>query len=242
MAKKVPAPPAGAPEWMVTYGDMVTLLMCFFVLLFAMSSLETAKMSAAIDSLNEGFGLPVNKEASNIDVVRGKIDKLDRGRSRGSQMSETPEAPSDEEKKQQSQTDEQTDKTLVPPVDAGTTKGYILRFHHGVDGLDTKSKSDLRKIKNRILINTTYKIMLKGYSTQGEFGEHDLYRNGKDLAYTRAVNVQEYLVSLGMKEKQFQILVLGDEPFDLGAVSLATDPKVANSVVVITLTNIPVQN
>ena len=34
---------AGAPEWMVTYGDMVTLLLCFFVLLFALSTIDVEK-------------------------------------------------------------------------------------------------------------------------------------------------------------------------------------------------------
>ncbi|MEM1097808.1 MAG: flagellar motor protein MotB, partial [Planctomycetota bacterium] len=33
MAKKQKCPPAGAPEWMTTYGDMMTLLLCFFVLI-----------------------------------------------------------------------------------------------------------------------------------------------------------------------------------------------------------------
>ncbi len=31
---------AGAPEWMCTFSDLVTLLMCLFVLLFAMSTTQ----------------------------------------------------------------------------------------------------------------------------------------------------------------------------------------------------------
>ena len=30
----------GAPAWMATFADLVTLLMCFFVLLFAMSTTQ----------------------------------------------------------------------------------------------------------------------------------------------------------------------------------------------------------
>jgi chemotaxis protein MotB len=33
----------GGANWMDTYGDLVTLLLCFFVLLFAMSSIDAAK-------------------------------------------------------------------------------------------------------------------------------------------------------------------------------------------------------
>ncbi len=36
-------PKKGAPEFMSTYGDMVTLLLCFFVLLFAMSTVDAKK-------------------------------------------------------------------------------------------------------------------------------------------------------------------------------------------------------
>ncbi|HPW42065.1 MAG TPA: flagellar motor protein MotB, partial [Bacillota bacterium] len=48
MAKKrvqdVPSP--GAPAWMSTYGDMVTLLLCFFVLLFSFATLDVQKFEA----------------------------------------------------------------------------------------------------------------------------------------------------------------------------------------------------
>ena len=33
----------GGANWMDTYGDMVTLLLCFFVLLYSMSSIDEAK-------------------------------------------------------------------------------------------------------------------------------------------------------------------------------------------------------
>jgi chemotaxis protein MotB len=47
MAKRKPEEQkAGAPEWMATYGDLVTLLLCFFVLLYAMSNVDQAKFAA----------------------------------------------------------------------------------------------------------------------------------------------------------------------------------------------------
>lgn len=44
---------AGAPEWMATYSDLVTLLFCFFVLLFAMSKTDPAKLMAIAQSLGQ---------------------------------------------------------------------------------------------------------------------------------------------------------------------------------------------
>ncbi len=46
-----------APFWMTTYGDMVTLLLTFFVLMFAMSTIETQKFNAAANSLRGALGV-----------------------------------------------------------------------------------------------------------------------------------------------------------------------------------------
>ena len=48
--KKAPPPPPSAPLYMATYGDMVTLVLCFFVLLFAMSSVDAQKFQKALIS------------------------------------------------------------------------------------------------------------------------------------------------------------------------------------------------
>ncbi len=58
MAKdKCPECKQGAPEWMNTYGDMVTLLMCFFVLLFAFSSIDAQKFEAVMISFQGSAGV-----------------------------------------------------------------------------------------------------------------------------------------------------------------------------------------
>lgn len=48
--------PAGAPTWMVTYGDLVTQILIFFVLLFSMSALDVEKFRAALLSLQGALG------------------------------------------------------------------------------------------------------------------------------------------------------------------------------------------
>lgn len=55
-AKAAEAPP-GAPLYMATYGDMVTLILCFFVLLFAMSSVDSQKFQKALVSLRGSLGV-----------------------------------------------------------------------------------------------------------------------------------------------------------------------------------------
>ena len=43
--KKADDAPKGSPAWMATFSDLMNLLLCFFVLLFSMSSVDTAKFN-----------------------------------------------------------------------------------------------------------------------------------------------------------------------------------------------------
>lgn len=43
---------SGGANWMDTYGDMVTLLLCFFVMLYSMSTLDQEKWLALVEALN----------------------------------------------------------------------------------------------------------------------------------------------------------------------------------------------
>ena len=47
----------GGANWMDTYGDMVTLLLCFFVLLYSISSIDEQKWMWVVKSFNENAAL-----------------------------------------------------------------------------------------------------------------------------------------------------------------------------------------
>lgn len=54
--KKVEEPPKGAPLWCLTYGDMVTNVLIFFVLLFAFSEIDKSKYLQIANSLRGALG------------------------------------------------------------------------------------------------------------------------------------------------------------------------------------------
>lgn len=72
-------------SWMDTYGDMVTLLLCFFVLLYSMSSMDQQKWRMLVKNLNPesiekvesaAMSPSAQGEASNADVSE-KVDSFD---------------------------------------------------------------------------------------------------------------------------------------------------------------------
>ncbi|MBA3024886.1 MAG: OmpA family protein [Sulfurimonas sp.] len=50
--KKCPDCPECLPAWLAAFGDLMSLLLCFFVLLLSMSSMDAKKISEAIGSLS----------------------------------------------------------------------------------------------------------------------------------------------------------------------------------------------
>lgn len=58
MAKRKAQEPApGSPAWMATFGDLMNLLLCFFVLLFSMSTIDNDKLRAVAESFNNTFSI-----------------------------------------------------------------------------------------------------------------------------------------------------------------------------------------
>ena len=49
--------PSGSPAWMATFADLMNLLLCFFVLLFSMSSTDVNKFEAIAASLQRTFSV-----------------------------------------------------------------------------------------------------------------------------------------------------------------------------------------
>lgn len=76
MSKCQECPPEGAPGWMVTYGDLMTLLLCFFVLLFSFSSLDKKQFETMKDTMTAAFGVMSGSSTSMGSGIARKTQKL----------------------------------------------------------------------------------------------------------------------------------------------------------------------
>ena len=72
MAKRreEPSGGGGSPAWMATFSDLMNLLLCFFVLLFAMSSIDEDKFEQLVASLSASFGV---LEGGSTSVIEGTL-------------------------------------------------------------------------------------------------------------------------------------------------------------------------
>jgi chemotaxis protein MotB len=81
-------------RWLVSYADMVTLLMCLFIVLFAMSQVDKAKFAALSAGLSESFGAPITAlpgttpEGSVLDSLPSPAD-IAQGIANGAQADQT---------------------------------------------------------------------------------------------------------------------------------------------------------
>jgi chemotaxis protein MotB len=66
-------------RWLVTYSDMLTLLMVLFVVLFAMSQVDQKKFTALRDGLAKGFGAPAVMSGTNnaVQTAGGESSSMD---------------------------------------------------------------------------------------------------------------------------------------------------------------------
>ncbi|MDR1268372.1 MAG: OmpA family protein [Planctomycetaceae bacterium] len=201
-------------EWFLTYGDLMSLLLCFFIMLYAMSTLQVSKMQAAVESF------------------RGSSAKQEQGKQQEQNTKTTPQSfqatTIPQGNKSQFQTTIQ--KTYS---DEKSIKGGIICFKANSDELSEDAKRQLNLLVEDI-DGLPFKIQITGHA---EVNEQGTYRDSIDLSYSRAANVCRYFVSKGMNQNDFRIYAAGfSEPveaegIDLRNINTCVDIKIiANAV------------
>ncbi|MRH42831.1 flagellar motor protein MotB [Aquibacillus halophilus] len=98
----------GSPKWMVTYADMVTLILVFFILLFSMSQIDLVKFQAVSESFRNRMifdsypsPLPMENPTEHTEVQKKKEGSI-----------EHKNAPEEVSQKEDNQTDSQQQDSL----------------------------------------------------------------------------------------------------------------------------------
>ncbi len=232
MARPKKCPPAGAPEWMVTYGDMMGLLLTFFIMLYALSSIDETKATVVADAFSLQFGptgqtIPVPGPQPPANSNRQRLESTGRGKRSQTFMGGNPVlAPKG---------DYASVQTIRPKRERIT--GGVVYFGLGLDELDGIAREDIRIIADQ-LRGTPFKIEVKGHTSI----EPGIHANNLDvLAFNRAMNVKHELIRLGVDGKLIQVKSVGpNEPVPASLSTPGRTPQEANAFVeVVKLLELP---
>lgn len=185
----------GAPEYMNTYGDMMTLLLCFFVLLFSMSSVDAKKFEAIVISFSGSLGV---LDGGNTLVKENVIDQgtiTDRTSTDILEMSNFKEL---EEKIQEYLKENSLDDKVKV---INEEQGLLLRFQDSIlfDQGSALIKSEsyiILKYISDILKTDNFKdkfISIEGHTDNIPI-KNSNYSSNWELSVARACNVVRYMV------------------------------------------------
>lgn len=190
-------PPEGAPEWMATYGDMVTLLLCFFILLFSMATLQKVKFEQLTENLKKTLGLMPNQETVTMSSSTRKPD---------SKVVKTINLIATE--------GEDQSQKVIDPKDVIVIGNSVL-YDKGSAVLRADQYSHLHRVALQ-LRGTNQLIEIHGYCSPDPDDEPIKYNNKWELAFYRTVSVIEFLTDpeLGkITKERLRIYVHGEYDF-----------------------------
>ncbi|SEW39732.1 OmpA/MotB family protein [[Clostridium] fimetarium] len=202
-------------RWLLTYADMLTLLFVLFVVLFAMSNINSEKLAAVSGSLNAALG---NGSGTAYSILDGGVGLLEGGVPVETQAateaatvsptnsSTNPSTQSSEQKSEQSQikgVKENIDK-IISTINVGGDIGINIKesglvitfpsgtfFDSGKAVLKDNMKEALKKIAVELnTIDNT--IVVNGY-TDNVTINNSIYASNWQLSAARAANVAQYL-------------------------------------------------
>jgi chemotaxis protein MotB len=203
----------GVPEWIVTFGDMMSLLLTFFIMLVSMSEIKQEdKYQAMVDSMRRQFG----HDATIFSSIPGETTALNSplqflasmGRAK---RKDTSNGGNDA----QSVTG---DNTLVQTIRPGkdSAVGGVIYFDENSAELSKQNKKSLDTIIQQIA-GKPQKIEIRGHTSRRPVDVGDGTRDHWDLAYQRCYNTMQYLVHHGIEQDRIRLgSAAANEPLDTG--------------------------
>ena len=213
MAKKAKEPQKPSTAWQGTYGDMITLMLCFFVMLYNPSEIDVTQLATITQSLQMqetesvtgGLSLSAGR-LSDLGNNINSLPSLEKGHSLGLAKKKAVSlfAP-----------DVKSNKITITSDERGLVITLLSDnfFEEGSADLNINETRDtlLRlseffrsdEMKNR-------KFRIEGHTDNTPVDGNSKFPSNWELSSTRAVNVLHYLADYGVRENNFSIAGYAD--------------------------------
>lgn len=215
--KKQEDPPKGLAPWMSTFSDLMNLLLCFFVLLFSMSTVDAEKFEQVAASLASSFsilsgggssigeGVLISSgvsQLSDLDQYFSSMGKTEEGDDKLEEISNyKTEALAESEKMAEEIEKELIANGIDDKIDLDFNSQYVLLTLNGALIFDSGSVSikeeSLPLIDKISLIIDKYSgrlIEIEGHTDNVPISNAS-YKNNNELSAARALAVFEYFIN-----------------------------------------------
>ena len=213
-------PPKGLAPWLATFGDLMNLLLCFFVLLFSMSNVDAEKLEAVSQSFQQTFsifpagamsvgdGLLVGNGVSQLNELDKYINSTGKTAETTAETTEGKDVMSEATEKQLAESEklaEQVTETIIEEgmqdkINVQFTSQYVLLTLNGALVFDS-GKSDVKEEAKPVLDKVGKILMKYGQSVIEIEGHTDnipihnsQFANNNELSGARALAVFDYFM------------------------------------------------
>lgn len=218
MANRKEDPPKPAAAWMNTFADLMNLLLCFFVLLFSMSTVDAQKFELIAASFSDSFsvfsggatsfgdGMLISNGVSQLNELDEYMNSMGKA---AEGETETPVAI-DEVRQQQMEMSEELaelieetlkEQKLDKEVDIDFTSQYVsltlngaLLFDSGSAAIKEESHQLLDKLGVILQKYAESVIEIEGHTDNVPI-HNAQFNSNNELSSARALSVFEYLIA-----------------------------------------------
>lgn len=219
----------GAPAWMATFADLVTLLLTFFVLLYAMSKTDESKFNAVAGSIRKAFAGNAMEIGETIQLGKSPDDSptmieseqavepfpIDLLTTQGILDKHEINRESDEDVKEMSAVLKAHD--LAESVDMyQISEGVKIRIKDKIffkRGSTAMANNDIVPVFKRIISlmkDNDWTLFVEGYSERGEKWKKSKQSDAWDLSSRRAIEVTKSLIKRGVRPNKITTVFYGD--------------------------------
>lgn len=211
MAKEKKEPEKPSTAWQGTYGDMITLMLCFFVMLYNPSEVDTASLAQMAASLQVS-----SSTTGGISLSAGRLSDL--GNSINS-------LPSMERGKSLGLAKKKAVSLFAPEVKSNRItitsdeRGLIITLAADSFFEEGSAELNIDETRDTLLRLSTFftdsgltgkYFRVEGHTDNTPLKDTSLYPSNWELSAARAANVLHYLADFGVDENRFSIAGYAD--------------------------------
>ena len=185
----------------MTFGDMMSLLLTFFIMLFSMSEMkQEQKWQAVLEALHQTFGYdsaassmaPGDSTPANSEFKA--LASLGRAQRAHTMKGGAPvKAPIGD-----------NNKVTAPRPDSDPTIAGVVYFNEGDATLTKTDKRNLMAIAARVA-GMPQRVEIRGHTSNRPLPTGSPYKDHQDLAYARCRTVEQFLATQGIDRKRFRL-------------------------------------